>query len=413
MTDAATEKATTEATQATTALEVELLDHYRWFHRHPEPSYEEHATTAKLREILEAHGIEILDSGLRTGLVAIVRGALDGPVVAIRGDIDGLPITENTGLPYTSENVGYMHGCGHDFNMTVALGAAILLQSRKDELHGTVKVILQPAEEGKATKERPTGAVQVLDTGVLDDVQAFFGTHDAPGETGAIAIREGGISGAVDKFQATIHGTGSHAAEPDRGIDPIAALGAVLQGLQTVTARSLDPVDPRVLSVTHVEAGSTWNVIPQDAFLEGTVRTTEPKDRHLAKDKAVAIIERTAEAYGATADVNWFFGSPSVVNDGAWAAFGRRVARDEGLAVADDRPQLGGEDFSYYLQRKPGLFVHIGAGDAGAAHTPAFRPDPAGIWPGARFLAALAVRALDEWDDAAPAGRIIHADTER
>lgn len=383
-------------------LESELLEHYRWFHRHPEPSYEEFATTARLRGILESHGIEILDSGLKTGLVAVVRGALPGPVVAIRGDIDGLPITENTGLPYASENEGLMHGCGHDFNMTVAVGAAILLQERRDTLHGTVKVILQPAEEGKATKERPTGAVQVLDTGVLDDVQAFFGTHDWPGETGAIAIREGGLTGAVDKFQATIHGSGSHAAEPQHGVDPITVLGAVLQGLQAVTARNLDPVNPRVLSVTHVEAGSTWNVIPSTAFLEGTVRTTEPADREAAKSRAVAIIERTAEAYGATAEVSWFFGSPSVVNDPAWSRFGRRVAGDEGIAVTEDRPQLGGEDFSYYLQRIPGLFVHVGAGDAGAVHTPTFRPDPAGIWPGVRFLAALAAHATEEWDTVSP-----------
>ncbi|WP_338069763.1 amidohydrolase [Bifidobacterium santillanense] len=381
-------------------LDALLQEHYRWFHRHPEPSYEEFETTARIRGILEDHGIEILDSGLATGLVAIVRGASNdasAPVVAIRGDIDGLPIVENTGLDYASENPGLMHGCGHDFNLSVALGAAVLLKRRADagDLAGDVKIIFQPAEEGRATAERPTGAVQVLNTGVLDDVRAFFGTHDGPGEVGSIRIREGGVSGAVDKFQVTIHGKGSHAAEPDGGVDPIVVLTNVVQALQSVVGRSLDPAHPRVLSVTHIEAGSSWNVIPQDAFFEGTVRVTEPEDRVIAKDRAVAIIENVAAAYGASADIEWFFGSPSVVNDPHWADFGRRVALDNGLDVAVDRPQLSGEDFSYYLDRAPGLFVHIGAGDTGAAHGPTFRPDPAGIIAGARFLDALAADALD------------------
>lgn len=378
------------------SLNLDLQEWYRWFHSHPELSYKQFNTTTRIREILESHGIEILDSGLNTGVVAVVRGASATPVIALRGDIDGLPITENTGLDYTSGNTGVMHGCGHDFNLTVALGAAILLNEQRDTLPGTVKIIFQPAEEGRATAQRPTGAVQVLNTGVLDDVEAFFGTHDAAGPVGAILIREGGITGAVDKFQVTIHGKGAHAAEPEDGIDPITVLTNVVQGLQAVIGRNLDPRHPRVLSVTHVEAGSSWNVIPQDAFFEGTVRTTEPQDRILAKERAVSIINNTAAAYGATADVSWFFGSPSVFNDTGWTRIGREIIAEQGLAVDEDRPQLGGEDFSYYLERKPGLFVHIGAGETGAAHGPTFRPDPTAIGSGVRFLTAIALRALEE-----------------
>lgn len=390
MTNIETESVTSDSLSET------LQEYYRWFHRHPEPSYEEFKTTAKITEILDSFGIEILDSGLKTGLVAIVRGSEPGPVIALRGDIDGLPITENTGLPYASETPGLMHGCGHDFNLTVALGAAILLRRRAEnnELQGTVKIIFQPAEEGRATATRPTGAVQVIDTGVLDDVQAFFGTHDGPGEVGSIRVREGGISGAVDKFQVTIHGKGSHAAEPNDGIDPINVLTNVMQGLQSIVGRSIDPVHPRVLSITHVEAGNSWNVIPQDAFFEGTVRTTEPEDRKIAKDRAVSIVKNTVAAYGAEADVDWFFGSPSVVNDPQWAEFGRRVAADNGLNTAVDLPQLGGEDFSYYFDKAPGLFVHIGAGNTGALHSSVFRPDSSAIIAGARFLDALADGAL-------------------
>lgn len=382
--------------EAREALRIVLLDHYRWFHRHPELSYREFSTTAHLREILAANGIEILDSGLKTGLVAVVRGGRPGPVIALRGDIDGLPVEEQTGLPYASENHGVMHACGHDFNLTVALGAAILLQWRSAELAGTVKIIFQPAEEGRATAQRPTGAVQVLNTGVLDDVQAFFGTHDAPGDVGVIAISEGGLSGAVDKFQVTVHGKGAHAASPTGGVDPIVAVTAIIQGLQTVVGRNVDPAHPRVLSVTHVEAGSAWNVIPESAFFEGTARTTEESDREIIKQASTRIAERTAEAYGATADVTWFFGSPSVTNDPEWARVARDVAADQGIAVTADRPQLDGEDFSYYQRRSPGLFVRVGAGDTGAAHGPTFAPDPDGIWAGVRFLAALAERALEE-----------------
>ncbi|KAA8818820.1 amidohydrolase [Bifidobacterium vespertilionis] len=388
-------------------LRNSLLKGYEWFHRHPEPSYGEFATTERIRGILQEHGIEILDSGLKTGLVAVVRGTRgDGPVIALRGDIDGLPVTEATGLPYASENVGFMHACGHDFNLSVALGAAVLLRRNRDAFAGTVKVIFQPAEEGKATATRPTGAVQVIDTGVLDDVRAFFGTHDAAGEVGAIYIREGGISGAVDKFQVTVTGKGAHAAEPNGGVDPITAVTAIVQGLQAVTARNLDPVHPRVLSVTHLEAGSTWNVIPETAFFEGTVRTTNPTDRVAAKDAAVRIIENTAAAYGATADVQWFFGSPSVVNDPHWSETARSVAEGLGLKTGVAIPELGGEDFSYYLDKAPGVFVRVGAGETGAAHGPTFAPDPTGIPAGAEYLANIAVRALEELGESGdPAAR--------
>lgn len=380
----------------------ELLTNYEWFHRHPELSNREFETTARITRILQDHGIEILDSGLATGLVAVIRGGVPGPVIALRGDIDALPVREETGLPYASENPGVMHACGHDFNLSVALGAAILLQGHRDALHGTVKVIFQPAEESRATPESPTGAVQVLNTGVLDDVRAFFGTHDAEGRVGAIYIREGGISGAVDKFEVRIHGRGAHAAHPNQGVDVISVLTAMVQGLQTIVGRNVEPVHPRVLSVTHLEAGHTWNVMADEAFFEGTVRTTEPGDRDLIHDAALRIINNTAAAFGAKAEVDWEFGSPAVFNNPAWAQEARAVGANEGLDVKDDAVKLGGEDFSYYLQRQQGLFVHVGAGNAGAIHGSRFSPDPAGIIPGSHFLAALAVQALHDWQSVSP-----------
>ncbi|NEG88465.1 amidohydrolase [Bifidobacterium aerophilum] len=410
---------------ADTALQRELETYYRWFHQHPEPSYREYETTAHIRRILEEHGIEILDSGLETGLVARIVGAVTdgtddtddrigseaagtsdipgaadapgtGHVVAIRGDIDALPITEDTGVPYASLNPGWLHGCGHDYNLTTALGAALLLQSRRDAFAGAIKVIFQPAEEVAATKDTPTGAVSVLDTGILDDVEAYFGVHDTnAAEPGTVLIGAGPDSGAVDKFRVRIHGKGTHAARPHGGINPIRTLAALIDGIQSIAGQDVDPTHPRVVTVTHVESGSTWNVIAPDAFLEGTARTAYPDDRTVIHDRLRSIVDGIAAAYGADVEFEWEYGSPSVVNDPAWSALAATTATDLGLNVEPPVPTLGGEDFSYYLQRSPGTFIHIGVGNGDRPmHGPTFWAKLDALADGADLLATLAVRAL-------------------
>ena len=403
-----------------------LMADYRWFHRHPELSYDEVATTARIRAILEDHGIEILDSGLETGLVAIIRGggshsshhpcstndqtagsSACTPVIAIRGDIDALPLDERTGLAYSSENPGVMHACGHDVNLMVALGAAVLLNSRSDELAGDVKVVFQPAEEVRADEEHPTGAVAVRRTGVLDDVRVFLGTHDTDAlDVRQIGISSGAVSGAVDKFRIDITGHGTHAAHPDKGVNPVSVAAAIVTALQNLASQEVDPVHPHVLTVTHLEAGDTWNVVPSTAFLEGTVRTADVDDRDRIRQGILRVSELTAQAFGAHADVAWTPSSPSVINDSGLAAAAREVAETSGLLSVASPATLGGEDFSYYLCRDDewtgaaGLFVHLGAASAEfpphVIHSPLFAPDPRAIPSGARFLADLSIRVLHD-----------------
>lgn len=381
-------------------FQKELEEYAKWFHQHPEASYEEYETTKKITQILSDNRIEILPSGLKTGLVARVKGDREiegkGHVVAIRGDIDGLPIKEESGVSYASVNEGYLHGCGHDYNMTVALGAALLLEKRRDQFSGAVKIIFQPAEEVSAGKNVPTGSVAVLHTGILDDVEVFFGTHDSnAGEPGEYFIGAGPQSGAVDKYSLQIQGKGSHAAHANIGISPIRPVAALIEGIESISTKDVDPTHPRAISVTHIEAGSTWNVIPRDAFLEGTVRTAYAEDRIIIHDRIRDIAKGVSLAYGAEIDFNWEYGSPSVYNDPEWTLFAKDVAQSLGLDVHEPVASLGGEDFSYYQQKAPSVFLNIGVGNGDRPmHGPTFYPKLDALSDSAELLSRLAQGAL-------------------
>ncbi|MCI1984460.1 MAG: amidohydrolase [Bifidobacteriaceae bacterium] len=385
-------------------LQRDLAEHYQWFHRHPERSYEETATTAHLRHILGAAGIEILDAPtLATGLVAVIHGtapaegAIVNHVVAIRGDIDALPVTEDTALAFPSENPGTMHACGHDFNMTSALGAALELQRQATSFTGTVKVVFQPAEEVAANESTPTGAVYILNSGVLDNVETIFGVHDTPAlEVSTFGISAGPVSGAVSKFQIQIQGRGSHAAHPNEGRSPIRVAAELVSAIETVPGLDADPATPHAVTVTHVESGSTWNVIPDSAFIEGTARTVGSRARDVIHTRIASIVTGLGSAYGVDATLRWEDGSPSVENDADLVRLGREVAHGMGLTAAESVPSLSGEDFSYYQQRIPGLFIHAGVGaEAGALHGPHFTPDISSLADTARLLANVALRELD------------------
>ena len=246
----------------------ELQEAFFWFHRHPELSYEEYQTTEKIREFLTEHGIGIMDSELETGLIAVIHGEREGAVRALRCDIDALPILEESGVPYASETKGKMHACGHDFHITSGLGCAALLQQNRKALAGTVKIIFQPAEESAK------GAEKITETDLIDDVELIWGFHaDPTNPVGTIGIREGYVAAAADRFLIKITGKGCHGAHPDTGIDPIPAAAAMVQAFQTVVTRNSDAFHPTLISVTRIEAGNTWNVVPETAELEGTVRT--------------------------------------------------------------------------------------------------------------------------------------------
>ena len=380
-------------------LSRQLMESFRYLHSHPETAFEENLTTAHLRSVLESAGIAILDCGMPTGLVARIDGAQPGRTIGLRADIDALPIHEESGLDYASVIPGKMHACGHDFHAAAALGAALLLHARREQLSGSVKVIFQPAEEVDG------GAGRVVNTGVTDDCTCFLAAHTYPGfPAGTVGIKEGPVMAAVDRFALTIRGRGCHAAQPHKGVDPIVVQAALVQALQTIVSRTLSPFSNSLVSITHVSAGNTWNVIPETALLEGTVRTLDPKDRVLVEKQFRQIVQGVCEAWGATAELNWQPGSPAVINDTRLCALARRVALADGFKVDRQEDTLGGEDFSEYLKDKPGVFVRIGTGGDYPAHHPRFTVDPAALYPAACYLADLAQACLASWEDALPAG---------
>ena len=368
-------------------LEQKLIEWFEWFHMHPELSYEEYKTTAKIREILTEEGVEILPYELETGLVAIVRGAVEGPVRALRCDIDALPVLEESGLSYASLEKGKMHACGHDFHIVAGLGCALLLSEKKSELKGTVKIIFQPGEESAV------GALKILATDVMDDVEKVWGFHSDPtNEVGTIGIREGYVAAAADRFVVTVKGVGCHGAHPDHGIDPVPAAAAMVQAFQTIITRNIDAFHPALLSVTRIQAGQTWNVIPETAELEGTVRTMNREDRALAEKRMGEIAEHIAAAYGCGALFEWHPGSPAVYNDGEMAEQSKEVALKKGLLVVPEESSMGGDDFSFYEEKIPGCYIKIGTGKGPTIHQPGFTVDKSVLLPAAEYLSELVAR---------------------
>ena len=260
--------------------EQKLIAFFKDLHAHPEVSGSEFRTTAKLREALEAAGVRILPSGLQTGFVAEVGGQRPGRVIGLRCDIDALPVSEESGLPYASQTGGVMHACGHDFHAAALLGAALLLKEREAELAGTVRLVFQPAEE------YGNGAQAVIATGLTADVQEFYALHTYPPfPAGTLGIKEGPVMAAPDAFHIRIRGRGCHGAQPHKGISPVPAAAALTLALQSTTGLVVDPFSPAVVTVTHLSAGNTWNVIPESALVEGTVRTLRGEDRAALRER--------------------------------------------------------------------------------------------------------------------------------
>jgi len=326
-----------------------------------------------------------------TGLVARIRGRNPAaPVVAVRGDIDALPIQEATGLPYASQTPGVMHACGHDVHASWAVGAAYLLA--RTPATGDVLVVLQPAEE---TGE---GAAAVLASGALDGVAAIFGAHvDRRFPVGQVVAQPGSLAAAADTFRIVLHGRGAHGARPHESADPVLGAGLLIAALQGVVARRVNPSTPAVLTVATMEAGTASNVIPESATLGGTLRATDPATRTLLADELRRIAEGIALAQGLRAEVTIELGPPPIVNPEVPASWARAAA--EGLVGRDGVVPLGitnmgGEDFAYYMERIPGAFLRIGAREAGGdptpAHTPRFVAADGSLFVGAAVLAETA-----------------------
>ncbi|MDR3343928.1 MAG: amidohydrolase [Treponema sp.] len=374
----------------TSDLQQTLEHHFKWFHRHPELSNQETGTTARIREILSTTGVTVLDTGLRTGLVARIGPEGNGKVIALRCDIDALPLSEASGLDYASEHASCMHACGHDFHLSAMLGAALLLKEQEQDLAGTVKLIFQPAEEGGG------GAQQVLDSGVLDDVQEIYGIHVASElEAGIIAVSPGATYASVGSFRLVIQGKGGHAAAPHECRDPIVAAAQVINAVQSIVSRETSPFDQVVVSVTHIEAGTTWNVIPQEALLEGTFRAFSAEKLGTVATRIEQISRSIAEMYNMDAEYQWHCYTISTNNDPELCEFVVDTAKTLGLRVVPSTPQMSGEDFALYQQRIRGVFWNIGVGSLQGTHHPGFVADPAPLSTAAQLLAALGGAALE------------------
>ncbi|CAM3852357.1 M20 metallopeptidase family protein [Alicyclobacillus pomorum] len=383
------------AVTLTSTLTEELTLFRRTLHQHPELSLEEYETTRRIRAFLDKHGIEQLDYPLETGVLAVVRGKQPGPCVAVRADIDALPIHEETGLPYASQVAGKMHACGHDFHTACALGAAVLAKTVADSdasFVGSILFVFQPAEEAGV------GANMVYDTGVFQDFQvgAIIGEHNNPHlEFGKIGVKSGPLMGSVDEFRIVIKGVGGHAAIPHLAVDPILVGANIVAGLQHVVSRAVSPLDSVVVTVGQFNAGTARNVIPPHAVLEGTVRCLQPEVQDLVERRFTEFVHDTAKAYGAKAEVEYERQLPVVVNDEAVASVvwdsAVKVVGADNVVVAT--PTLGGEDFAQYQQHLPGCFFWVGTGKRYGWHHPSFDVDERMI----STTSQLFVEAALEW----------------
>lgn len=372
-------------------IDDRLRDWRRHLHMHPEVSFHEVETSRYVREQLGSIAGITVSSPTPTSVMGTLHGAHPGPTIAVRADIDALPITEETTLPFRSRTDGAMHACGHDGHTAILLGLATRLAARAHTLHGTVRFLFQHAEE-----IAPGGAEEMVRAGVMDGVDQVIGLHLwATLPVGKIALIAGPMMAAPDTFQCHVIGTGGHAAMPHACVDPIVVGAQIVTAWQQVISRGIDPLDPAVLSVTQFIAGTTFNVIPNSAYLSGTVRTFDPALRASIPQQMERILAGITSAFGATYDFTYEHGYRPVVNDVALTA---RLADVVRTTFSDDtlvdlRPSMGGEDFSAYQQRAPGVYAFVGAGnvDKGivyAHHHPKFDIDEDALAIGLTYLEA-------------------------
>lgn len=365
-------------------------EEFHWLHQHPELSGQEYATTDRIMNFLQEHEVIIEERPLSTGLVAHIQGAKKGPAIALRCDIDALPLQENTQLAYKSLYPKRMHACGHDFHTATLIGVALALQ-QKPPASGIVKLIFQPAEENLG------GAKAILNSGALADVDAILGLHcSAAYPVGTIICREGAMHGAVDNFHISFHGKGAHACRPHQAAEPILMLANYIMTIQGVISRNKAPFNPAVLSITHLSAGSCNNIIPQDGFLEGTLRTVAKEDRIDIKQRMEDWAQQIAKGYGGSASISWEAGPPATNNDKQWVELAGEIAQRMGIPIVTAPDSLAGEDFAFYQEKIPGAFIQIGTGIGPMQHNPCFVVDPKTLEKSIPFGYYLALAALDK-----------------
>ena len=387
------------------AVNDRVVEWRRDIHAHPELGMQEFRTAALVADHLRSLGIDVTTEVGGTGVVGVLEGGRPGPVVALRADMDGLPVTELADVPFASkataewqgEEVGVMHACGHDNHVAILMGVAEVLADMRDDLPGTVKFFFQPAEEG------PGGAEPMIAEGVMEnpEVDAVFGLHVFPMPVGTLAYRSGGMLASSDGLRIVVRGVQTHGAMPWRGVDPIVTASQIVVGLQQVVSRQVDLTDsPAIVTIGQIEGGNRGNIIPDTVLMVGTIRSLNPVTRTDVHERVRRIAENIAEANGAEAEVTIDLGYAVTVNDPAlterMTPSLRRVA-GEGLTVM--APSLGAEDFSYFAQEAPGLFLGLGVAPEDPSlvhpnHSPYFYADERALPLGVRALASLAVDYL-------------------
>lgn len=378
------------------AMEEHLKHLRREFHMYPETSGNEKETSARIVKELEDIGGFKIQTGIGgNGVIADLLGNFPGPTAALRADMDALQIEEETGLSFCSENCGVMHACGHDNHLTMALGAARLLAQRKNELRGRVRMIFQPSEE----LSPQGGARKMIEAGALDGVDAVFGMHVWPDlPLGKVGIKAGPLMAASDHFTVSIKGKSSHAAKPNEGIDALVAGSQFVMAAQTIVSRNADPMKSIVITIGRLSAGTRYNIVAGECVLEGTCRTFDPSIRDLAEHRLSEVLSGICTASGCTGELHYERGYMAVVNDEKMAVYIKETADStlgKGTAVSVE-PAMTAEDFSFYLDKKPGAFAWIGTTPPGETvwplHSSHYSPDEGVLWRGAALLAELAFR---------------------
>ncbi|HEU4536657.1 MAG TPA: amidohydrolase [Polyangiaceae bacterium] len=374
-----------------------VVERRRDFHRHPELAYEEVRTGGAVREWCEALGLETRSGVAKTGVIATLRGAKPGRRVALRADMDALPIQEANDCAYASANAGVMHACGHDAHTAMLLGVASVLAPLREGLEGEVRFLFQPAEEGRG------GAVPLIEAGALDGVELVLGQHMGPEHpTGTIAVSRGPAMAAADFFTMKVIGKGGHGAYPHLTVDPVPIAAQLVLALQTVVSRTVDPLASAVVSIGTIRGGFRDNVIAPEVELSGTVRTFDPALRRAMPERVERIGRGVAAAHGARFELDYSLQYPPVINHEPATTLIERVGREllgEG-GVKVIPPSMGGEDFAFYLEKVPGCFYWLGCRapsrrEAANLHSPTFDIDEASLEHGMNVMARAALRFLE------------------
>lgn len=378
-------------------LQEYIVSLRRDLHQIPELGLNLPETADYVAAELDKIGIPYTRSKIDSGIIATIEGGQPGKTIALRADMDALPITEETGLPFASKHVGCMHACGHDSHTAMLLGAGKVIWAHKDELKGTVRLLFQTSEE------QSRGAEAMIESGGVDGVDAVFGTHigtiiDRTIPAGTAIVTPGCCMAAFDKFIIKVKGAGCHGSTPEKGVDPVNIAAHVIVALQAITTREVAATRPLVVTIGKVQGGSQYNVIPNEVVIEGTIRTLEEDLRQYAARRIGEIAQATAAVFGGSVDYEMVWGAPPVINDDKMASLAagavKKVLGEEHVITAVKAPNMGGEDFAYYLEKVPGAYMFLSSsnpakGTDGPHHTPKFDVDEDVFWMGSAMFVSI------------------------